>query len=88
MTSEPPPLYFGDEPSPESDLSALNGEGWPNQHPYWMRACRNMAAGRLSRLASERLSRITIPITSHYDWDRLRINVAHRVEPTLVKWKP
>jgi hypothetical protein len=76
------------EPTPEDDLIRLaqriqeqgvSGEAWE-------RMMRDAACERLVNLMGERLSRITIPITSHYDWDRLRTNVAHKVEPKLVKW--
>jgi hypothetical protein len=78
------------EPTPEGDLEMLERIAWIKARAAPISEIARegwaYAATRLSNLASERLSRITIPITSHYDWDRLRINVAHRVEPTLVKW--
>lgn len=36
---------------------------------------------------ARRLPRITVPLVSHFDWDRLRVNVFHHVAPELVKWK-
>lgn len=78
------------EPTPESDLEMLERIAWIKARKAPIsdiaREGWRFAAIRLVNLMGERLSRITVPITEHYDWDRLRINVAHRVEPTLVKW--
>lgn len=47
---------------------------------------RLAAARRISAFART-LPRFTHPATSHFDWDRLRVNVFHRAAPELVKWK-
>lgn len=72
------------EPTPASDLEMLvenlaHGGGTTT-------GVHELASERLADFVADRLSRITMPITEHYDWDRLRVNVAHKVEPKLVKW--
>jgi hypothetical protein len=88
------------EPTPEGDLDLLTREFQREELERmaaeisersifiqeYARTIQAAAVSRLVNLMDGKLSRITIPITQHYDWDRLRINVAHRVEPTLVKW--
>lgn len=47
---------------------------------------RGAAAQRVADFAGT-LPRITVRLTEHFDWDRLRVNVAHRVSPGLVRWR-
>jgi hypothetical protein len=44
------------------------------------------AARRIATFAAT-LPRITVKLTEHFDWDRLRVNVATLVAPDLVKWR-
>lgn len=78
------------EPTPESDLALLEAAREIQEQSItmeeWDRIMRDRAATRLMYLMLDQLTRITVAITSHYDWQRLRINVAHKVEPKLVKW--
>ena len=34
------------------------------------------------------LGRIPFDLTTHFDWDKCRVNVYHMVSPRLVKWTP
>lgn len=82
------------EPTPEGDLEYLEQyqqairevQGYRVVPEQFHKRVVIAAACRLFNLMGERLSRITMPITEHYDWQRLKINVAHKVEPKLVKW--
>lgn len=49
-------------------------------------AWRNRRRVAATDVASARLPRITVPLVS-FDWDRLRVNVMHLVEPRLVTWR-
>lgn len=44
------------------------------------------AARRIAAFAAQ-LPRITVKLTDHFDWDRLRVNVYSLVAPDLVKWR-
>lgn len=43
-------------------------------------------AERLATLTADRRP-INVQITQHFNFDRLRINVAHLVSPQVVRWK-
>lgn len=58
-------------------------EDWNVVHSPGDLMLRRRAA---ERLAAVRLPRITMPLTSWFDWDCLRLNVAHSVSPKLLRW--
>lgn len=47
---------------------------------------RASAARRLAWYAGT-FARIEMPLAPWFDWERLRVNVAHHVAPELVRWR-
>lgn len=45
------------------------------------------AAARISEFVLSLSRLVIVRITQWFDWERLRVNVAHLVAPTLVKFK-
>jgi hypothetical protein len=46
---------------------------------------RRNAARDLAGLTAVRAP-VIVPLTTHFDWDRCRVNVTHHVSPTLIRW--
>lgn len=74
-----------------SDAVRAFVDAWEALHempiPGQPRNARRLAARMVADAAKRELSRVVMPITQHFDWDRLRVNVAHKVSPAIVKWK-
>lgn len=47
---------------------------------------RRLASSTLAAMV-KRQPRFELPLVSHFDWDRLRVNVYAQVAPELVKWR-
>lgn len=47
---------------------------------------RRAACAEVARVAA-RLPRLVVPLTQHFDWDRLVVNVYAKVAPGLVTWR-
>ncbi len=50
-------------------------------------AARRNAARRIADWLWRYLTRVVdVQLTEWFDWDRLKVNVAHHVSPQLVRW--
>lgn len=74
---------------PETDWLTLHAAA-PADSPgdvIRLRAARREAAARLARLADWVGVPMPFRMTEWFDWDRLRVNVTHLVEPGMVRWR-
>lgn len=59
----------------------------PPRSPGDVARARN-AARTVAAVADVELTRIVgVRITEYFDWERLRVNVTHRVSPRLIRWE-
>lgn len=73
--------------TPEEALHVLEGpDGSHNPvDDARIRNRRRFAADLLGDLARQ-MGRTTQPLVGWFDWDRLKVNVAHLVSPKIVRW--
>lgn len=74
--------------NPYEDWDALHRPAQPQDavEVARLRNAQLRAASRLAELCSS-LPRLTVPLTRHFDYDRLRVNVYHLIAPDLIQWR-
>ncbi len=69
------------------DATAWIGRHWNQAHdpaePEWIR----LRSATKIKLWARALPRLAVRAIEWFDWDRLRVNVAHHVAPEIVRWK-